>query len=160
GRLVADLAVPANSTQAAVTPNGKWAIIASFDPAISFIDTDTNRLVKTLPTPALTNPFGITITRDSAYALVTNVGNGAGVWIVDIAGQRIAGMIPVDRGFPQTVAINPDGTLIWVTFPLDNVVEVIDLMTGNLNRAMIVQGATDIVFNPTGTVAYVANGSI
>jgi YVTN family beta-propeller protein len=159
GALVADIPVPANSTQVVVTPNGKWAIVTSFDQAISFIDTDTNRLVRTVRTAATANPSGIAVSRDSSYALVTNIGIGPSLFVVDVAAQTVAATIPVDRSFPQSVVLSPDGTLAWVTFPRDNVVEAIDVLTWEISRTIPVPEPRDIVFNRTGTVAYIASGS-
>jgi DNA-binding beta-propeller fold protein YncE len=159
GRLVADIPIPPRSLQIAVTPNGKWAIITSFDNAITFIDTETNKVAKTIRTPVTTNPSGIAITPEGDYALVTDIGTGPSLMILDIAAQEITDSIPLDRSFPQSVYLSPDTTLAWVTFPIDNVVQVIDLLTGMVSRVLAVPTPTSIAFNPTGTVAYVSNGS-
>jgi YVTN family beta-propeller protein len=63
----------------------------------------------------------------------------------------------VASGLPQSVFLNPDATLAWVSYPFENFVEVIDVMTGIVNSSIQVQQPIDVVFNATGTTAYISS---
>jgi YVTN family beta-propeller protein len=158
--IVASIPVPSNPLQVQVTPDGRWAIVTSYDQGISFIDTNTNTVAKIIQTDNATFPSGIAISPDGSYALVTSyIDVNPALLVVDIQSQTIIDRIPLDDQYPQSVFLNPDGTLAWVTYPFDNRVEVIDVMTGVVSAALLAEQPIDVVFNPTGTVAYISNAS-
>lgn len=160
GDVLATIPVTSNPLQVQVTPDGAWAIVTSYDNAISFIDTNTNKVAKVIQTDFNTFPAGISISPDGNFALVTSyIDANPALLVVDIQKQAITSRIPLDREYPQSVFLNPEGTLAWVTYPFDNAVEVVDVMTGNINRAIAVQEPIDVVFNPTGTVAYISSAT-
>jgi DNA-binding beta-propeller fold protein YncE len=149
--------VTSRPLQVRVTPDGSQAIVTSYDNAITFIDTATNQITNVLQPNILAS--GLAISSDGSYALVTNYDNVAPyLAVVDIASQSITGTIPLDRQYPQSVFLNPDNTLAWVTYPWVNAVEVIDILTGTVTRNLSVTVPYDVAFNPTGTTAYVASG--
>jgi DNA-binding beta-propeller fold protein YncE len=78
--------------------------------------------------------------------------------VVDLSTRKITSTIPLDAAYPQSVFINPDATLAWVTFPWNGSVEVIDLMTGARVASFVLDTAYSVAFNPTGTMAYLAAG--
>lgn len=123
--------------------------MTNYQNAITFIDTNTNKVSNTIQTDSNFTPSGIAISSDGAYALVTNYEPppDAFLAVVDIAGKTISRTIPLDTEYPQSVYINPDGTLAWVTFPWDNRVEVIDIMTGMLVRALVFETPYSVAFN-------------
>ena len=150
-----------NPLQVEVVPDGSMAVTTSYNSGITFIDTTTNQIVKTIQTDPSFTPSGLTISPDGSYALVTNyepAGQGAELAVVDIASKSIVNTIHLDRDYPQSVYLNPDATLIWITYPFVNVVEVIDVMTGEVVHNLALESPCDITFNPTGTVAYIAGG--
>ncbi len=159
---IATIPVQELPLQVRVTPDGTQAIVTSFNNGITFIDTATNTVTKLLQGAPGTSPSGIAITPDGTYALVTNYDQNPNSYltIVDIAGKKIDGKIQLDTDFPQSVFISPDGTLAWVTFPWNNVVEVIDILSGTLVQFYrnILQPES-VAFNPTGTVAFVSAAS-
>jgi DNA-binding beta-propeller fold protein YncE len=156
---VTTIAVPSNPLQVRVTPDGSQAIVTSYDNAISFINTTTNA-VTVLPTDPNTFPSGLAISPDGSYALVTNyLDVSPALLVVDIASKSVTNTISLDQIFPQSVYLNPDATLAWVTYPWVNTVEVIDLLTGNVNYAFSVLIPYDVAFNATGTTAYIASGA-
>ena len=159
GAAVTSISVPSNPLQVRVTPDGSQAIVTSYDNAISFIDTTTNA-VTVLPTDPNTFPSGLAISPDGSYALVTNYLDVApALLVVDVASKSITSTISLDQIFPQSVYLNPDATLAWVTYPWVNEVEVIDILTGNVNTAFSVLTPYDVAFNATGTTAYIASGT-
>jgi len=149
--------------QVRVAPDGSQAIVTSYSGAITFINTATNAVSGTIQTPNDPNfaPDGIAISPDGSYALVTNylAPPYAYLAVVDIATKQIKSKIPLDTQYPESVFINPDGTLAWVTFPWNNVVEVIDVLTGSITQLLRVTQPFSIVFNPTGTRAFVSSGA-
>src|SRR6202043_3084893 len=95
-----------------------------------------------------TFPSGLAISPNGEYALVTNYNNvSQALLVVDVASKAVASTIPLDRIFPQSVYLNPDATLAWVTYPWVNAVEVIDILTGTVNYALNVITPYDVAFN-------------
>jgi len=157
GATIDTVNVAQNPLELAVTPDGKYAIVTSFFNAITFIDTDNDSVSNVIQTDPNTFPYGIAISPDGSYALVTNFG-AQNLVIVDVPTQSISGTIPLDQQSPQSVFFNPDGTLIWVTYPSQGIVEVIDVITGAVVASISASEPLDVAFNATGTVAYIANG--
>jgi DNA-binding beta-propeller fold protein YncE len=155
---IASITVTSNPLQVQVTPDGSTAVVTSYDNAISFIDTSTNTVAHVIQTDLNTFPSGLAISSDGSFALVTNYNNGnAALLKINLQTQAISSTIPLHRDFPQSVFLSPDATLAWVTYPFENVVEVLDLMTGIVDYPIPVQEPIDVVFNPTGTVAYISS---
>jgi len=69
------------------------------------------------------------------------------------------GRIQLDTEYPESIFINPDGTLAWITYPWDNTVEVMDILTGTIVETFNVAEPFSIAFAPTGTKAYVSSGA-
>ena len=160
---IATIPVPDLPLQVRVEPDGSQAIVTSYSGAITFINTATNAVSGTIQTPNDPNfaPDGLAISPDGSYALVTNylAPPYAYLAVVDIATKQIKSKIPLDTQYPESVFINPDGTLAWVTFPWNNIVEVIDVLTGSITQLLRVTQPFSIVFNPTGTRAFVSSGA-
>jgi hypothetical protein len=160
--LIASIPVPDLPLQVRVTPDGSQAIVTSYSGAITFIDTATNKISASIQTTTDPNfaPDGIAISPDGSYALVTNylAPPYSYLAVVDTASKQITSKIALQTEYPESVFINPDGTLAWVTHPWDNVVEVIDILTGTLVEQLRVTEPFSIVFNPTGTQAFVSSG--
>jgi YVTN family beta-propeller protein len=166
GQAVATINVPDLPFQVRVTPDGSQAIVTSFSGAITFINTATNMVTGSIKIPTDPNfaPAGIAISPDGSYALVTNYPATTNVAysylaVVNIASMQITGKIPLAVEGPESVFINPDGTLAWVTHPWDNAVEVVDILTGTVVQEPLIFEPFSIVFNPTGTRAFVSSGT-
>jgi len=160
GATTASVSVAPFPLQVRVTPDGSQAIVTNYGNAITFIDTATNKILASMQTDPNFTPSGLAIAPDGTYALVTNYEPppDAFLAVVDIASRTITRKIPLDTEFPQSVRITPDGLLAWVTYPWDNRVEVIDILTGAVIRALSFSTPYSVAFNPTGTVAFVAGG--
>ena len=161
--LLASITVPDLPLQVRVTPDGSQAIVTSYSGAITFIDTATNKISASIQTTTDPNfaPDGIAISPDGSYALVTNYLTPPYSYlaVVDTASKQITSKIALDTDYPESVFINPDGTLAWVTYPWFNVVEVIDILTGTVVKTLRVTQPFSIVFDPTGTRAFVSSGA-
>jgi YVTN family beta-propeller protein len=162
GQSVATIPVPALPLQVRVTPDGSQAIVTSYSGTITFIDTGTNTVTASVGYPSDPNftPSALAISPNGQYALVSNYEQPPDSYlaIVDVANMQITGTIPLDTEYPESVFINPDGTLAWITYPWDNVVEVMDVLTGTIVQTLTVLEPFSIVFNPTGTRAFVSSG--
>jgi YVTN family beta-propeller protein len=113
-----------------------------------------------MPTDPNFAPDGIAISPDGSYALVTNYLQPPYSYlaVVDIASMQVKKKTPLDTEYPESVFINPDGTLAWVTYPFDNVFEVVDILTGTLVKQFRLTEPFSVVFNPTGTRVFVSSG--
>jgi DNA-binding beta-propeller fold protein YncE len=165
-QLLATISVPSLPLQVKVTPDGSTAIVTSFSGSITFINTATNTISGSIqvPTDLNFNPSGLAISPDGTYALVTNYPptfNTAYSYlaVINIASMQITGKIPLLVEGAESVYINPDGTLAWVTHPWDNVVEVLDILTGTLVQELKITEPFSIVFNSTGTRAFISSGA-
>lgn len=157
-QVIAPIKVISRPSQVRITPDGSTAIVTSYDNGITFIDTSTNQISAILQPVIFAS--GVAIASDGSYALVTNYDDAAPyLAIVDIPSQSITGKIPLDLPFPQSVFLNPDSTLAWVTYPASNTVEAIDMLSGTVTRSLSINSPCDVVFNPTGTTAYVSSGA-
>ncbi|HEX5227380.1 MAG TPA: YncE family protein [Bryobacteraceae bacterium] len=158
GQTVATINVVSHPLQVRVTPDGSQAIVTSYDNGITFISTTTNQITKVLQPGLLAS--GLAISADGSYALVTNYDDlNPYLAVVDIASQSVTSQIPLTTEFPQSVFLNPDNTLAWVTFPWDNVIYVIDVLSGTVARQLTIQTPYDVAFSPTGDKAYIASGA-
>jgi YVTN family beta-propeller protein len=143
--------------QIAITPDGATALVTSFDNAINFIDVGTNQVTFTLMTDNTINPDGIAIHPDGSRAYVTSFNSvNPAVLVIDLATRKIISTISVDA-FPQGETLTPDGSQLWVTFPLGQGVSVIDTLTNTYAARIGVGQTTGVAFNSTGTRAYITS---
>jgi DNA-binding beta-propeller fold protein YncE len=158
--LLATIHVNPLPLQIRVTPDGTQAIVTHYQNAISFIDFSSNTVSAVINTDSSFTPSGIAVSPDGSYALVTNyeAPPEAYLAVVDLSTRKITSTIPLDTAYPQSVFINPDATLAWVTFPWNESVEVIDLMTGARVASFFLDTPYIVAFNPTGTMAYPGGG--
>jgi len=155
---VAVINVASNPLQVGITPDGTVAIVTSYDNAISFINTSTNAVTKVIQTDSDTFPAGLSISRDGSFALVTSyIDDNPALLVIDVQKQVIANRFRLNMAYPQSVFLNPDATLAWVSYPFENSVQVIDVMTGNVNTSIQVTEPIDVIFNSTGTTAYISS---
>jgi YVTN family beta-propeller protein len=163
GQVVATINVPNLPLQVRVSPDGSQAAVTSYSGAITFINTATNTVSSSIqPNDPNFAPDGIAFSPDGSYALVTNYLTPpyAYLAVVDTATMKITSKIPLNTEYPESVFINSDGTLAWVTDPWDNNVEVVDILTGTIVQELRIYEPFSIVFNPTGTRAFVSSGTL
>ncbi len=162
GTVITTINVPQLPLQVRVTPDGAQAIVTSYGGAISFIDTTSNAISGSITNSSDPNftPSGVAISPNGQFALVTNYEQppDSYVVVVDPASKTIMSKIPLDTEYPESIFISPDGLLAWITFPWDNVVEVMDILTGTVIERLGLHQPFSIAFNPTGTQAFVSDG--
>ena len=157
-QVLREITVASNPLQVALTPDGSTALVTSFDQALTFIDTATNRVSATLDLVNYT-PSGIAISPDGKLAYLTNYDDAAPfLVIVDIAARKVTSTIRLPYIFPRTVVLTPDGSQAWVNYYTGGIVSVVDLLTGTVagtvNTGQLVD--TGMAFNPAGTKAFIA----
>lgn len=154
----ARIPVPDNPLQVVVSPDGSTAVATSFFNAVSFIDLTTNKVTFTLNTGGDINPHGVAISPDGKRVYITsfNTSNSV-VLVVDITSKQTLATIQT-ISFPQGAILTPDGSQLWITSPLGNVVDIIDTLTNTRATSRSVTQAIDVAFNSTGTRAYITSG--
>jgi YVTN family beta-propeller protein len=119
---------------------------------VSVIDTYTNTVLTTIPVG--TNPAGVAVTPDGAFAYVANRGSGT-VSVIDTTFDAEVTAIDVGPG-PQGIAITPDGAFAYVTHPALGMVSVIETAGNTLVTSIEVAGAPAMIgITPDGAFAYV-----
>jgi YVTN family beta-propeller protein len=158
-QIKATIPVVSRPLQIEITPDGATALVTSFDNAVNFIDLASNQVTFTLMTDPSVNPNGIAISPDGARAYVTSFNtNNPVVLVIDLASRKVVATIPVGT-YPSGAILTPDGSQLWVTYPLGSSVDVIDTLTNTSVTGLGIGQTTDIAFNSTGTRAYVTSAT-
>ena len=160
--------------QIAVTPNGKSAYVTNEDSGTVSqynVDQMTGALSPKSPpiVPAATFPYAITVTRDGRSAYVTEEGSQGGdnvlQYNIDPASGALSPKTPASvatGGFPEGIAVTPDGSSAYVTSLTHNTISQysIDPVSGALSpKVPATVGAgpipVGIAVTPDSTSAYV-----
>jgi DNA-binding beta-propeller fold protein YncE len=102
------------------------------------------------------NPDGIAISPDGTRAYITSFNTNGGVSVIELASRAIIATIPTNA-FPQGVEITPDGSQLWVTYPLGASVDIFDTLTNTRVTGLNIGQSVDVAFNSTGTHAYITS---
>jgi DNA-binding beta-propeller fold protein YncE len=157
-QIKAEINVVSRPVQIAITPDGSMALVTSFDNAVNFIDLTTNKVVFTLTTDPLVNPMGIAITPDGKRAYITSFDpDEPVVQVIDIASHTVTATFMTTLQYPQGATLTPDGSQLWITGPLDSVVDIYDNATNTLVTRLNIGSTTDVAFNSQGTRAYITS---
>jgi phospholipase C len=143
----------------ALAPDGKHAYVTNSAPStVSVIETDSNRVVATVPMG--NGPASIAITPDGKFAYITDSTsfNPGTVSVLDTATYAVA-TIPVARLCCVQIAITPDGKQAYVTNGhLNNTVSVVDTANKTVEATIQVEnGPAGVAITPDGKHAYVTN---
>jgi DNA-binding beta-propeller fold protein YncE len=153
--VIANIPVTSRPLEIKLLPDGSQAIVTSFDNAISFIDVASNTVAATIPTSVDVNPSGIAVSPDGTRAYVTNYTDpGASLLTIDVQRRQIIQTLPLDS-YPQSVFLNGDGSLAWITFPFNNEIAVVDTLTNTIVKTLSADTPFGVAFNSTGTLAFV-----
>jgi YVTN family beta-propeller protein len=144
-------------------PDGQSALVANVDDAtISVINLKSMAVSQTISLPPFNGvpmrPSGIAVLPDGSRAYVADhvALPGSAVYVIDLTTLKFSGtMLPVGD-FPQSIAVTPDGSQLWVSSWGSNRVDVFDTLTNVGVAAFNVPSPNGIAFNPNGTRAYIA----
>jgi YVTN family beta-propeller protein len=106
--------------------------------------------------PVGSEPFGVAIPPNGAYAYVTNDG-GTTVSVISTATNTVTATIPVGSE-PAGVAVAPNGAHAYVANHADNSVSVIDTATNTVTSTVPVGiGPSGVAVTPNSEFVYVTN---
>ena len=126
---VTSIPVGNGPTGISITPDGSRAYVTNqFDSTVSRIDLATDTVVATIATPSLEGRnLAITPAGDRAY-VAGDFGSASEVLPIPLATDTPATGIPLS-GFPEDIAIAPDGSRAYVPAQVPDLMHPIDLTT-------------------------------
>jgi YVTN family beta-propeller protein len=95
----------------AITPDGRKLYTANVPADVSVIDTESNRLITTIPTGPGSAPQYNAVSPDGKTHWSTHAGGGVG--IVSTESDELIEVLPT-QGMAMTVSFSPDGTKAFV----------------------------------------------
>jgi YVTN family beta-propeller protein len=121
------------------------------------IDTQTNQVVATIPTP--TNSWGVAITPDGSRAYVTDGLNS--FLVIDTKTNKLLEAVSTEGEELWRLAISPDGSRAYIA--AINSVLVVNTCTNKTITEIPVSNVgaavAGLAFTPDGTRAYVSSGN-
>lgn len=124
--------------------------------AVSFVDLDTFRLMKTIKVAA--NPTRIAVQEDGRYAWVGTTGDKPGVTVIDTEKQEVKAHIETGRGHHELV-ITDDNRFALVTNRDDRTVSLINVRKLEKTKDFKLSGVPiSLAYSPLSEAAYVADG--
>jgi DNA-binding beta-propeller fold protein YncE len=159
-QIKATIPVVSRPLQIAITPDGSTALVTSFDGAINFIDLATNKVTFTLFVDDAVSPNGIDISPDGTRAYITSFDpDFPVVQVIDLTSRKVIATFMTTLQYPQGATLTPDGSQLWITGPLDSIMDIYDTASNTLITRLNLGNTTDVAFNSTGTRAYVTSQS-
>jgi YVTN family beta-propeller protein len=147
------------------TPDGRSALVSNVDDGtISVINLANMAVSQTISLPPFNGvamrPSGIAILPDGSKAYVADhvALPGSVVYVIDLTTMKFTGTTLPTGDFPQSIAVTPDGSQVWVGSWGGGRVDVFDTLTYAPLAAFNVPSADGIAFLPNGTRAYIASG--
>ena len=143
-------------TVEAMPPTPPFVYVTNYDShTVSVIDV-YHRVVATIELREASNPRGIAITPDGAYAYVGEYSLDD-VVVIDIANNTVVATIPVGDQ-PTGVAITPDGFHVYVcNFASSNVSVISTAINEVVATVSVNLKPLGLAITPDGAYAYVAN---
>jgi YVTN family beta-propeller protein len=143
----------------AVTPDGKKAIVTTYNSKVVNTIYVINTTTDTIITPLTVEdyPYGVAVNPEGTKAYVTNSNRGT-VSVIDIINNTvITPSIPV-RSSPHGIAVTPNGKKVYVANSGDGSVSVIYTVNNTVETTIFgFDYPEGISINKEGTKAYVAN---
>jgi hypothetical protein len=158
-QLTATIPVASAPLQAELTPDNKTLVVTSYNNAVTFVDTTTNKVAYTLMTPPDVYPAGIAITDDGRLAYVVSfIDSNPAVIIIDVVNRSILARIPLPGTYPNGIFLAPDGATAFITHPLTNQLDLFDVLTSSVVTSLSIGTPHAVAFDRTGTRAFVSSG--
>lgn len=123
--------------------------------SISVVDVSSSLVVATITDPNLLVPESVAINQYGTKAYVAYL---SGVLVVDVATNTIDGSI--SAGFPQGLALSPDGSRLYAARSGPGTVVVLDTASRSVVTTITLasgSGPSGIVVSPDGNYVYVSN---
>jgi YVTN family beta-propeller protein len=162
GEVVATLPTGPNPHEAAVSPDGKTAIVTNYGTresagsTLTVIDAPSRRVAKTIDVGRGRRPHGVVLL-DSRRALVTAEGTKA-LLVVDVGKGVVEAAIETRQEVSHMVAATPDGGRAFVTNIGSGTVTAIDIAARKvLAQVPTGEGAEGVAVTPDGKEVWVTN---
>jgi len=146
-----------------VSPDNRFAWVALKNSAqVAKFDTQTNALVATYSTGGGVSPVHMATSADGNWLYVNNRASDQIVKMStadgSIAASYTFGGAPSLNYTPHDIDVSPDGSQVWVTDQANGVVSVLDAnLNGVVNNITVGNNPIQLVFNNSGSEAYVTN---
>ena len=161
GETVATLATGNGPHEAAVSPDGRWAIAANYEDrtasTLTVYDARTMEPVRTIDLGESRSPHGLAFVGDSSVLAVTCEGS-AHLVLVDVETGEVQARIATEARGSHMVAVTPDGARAFVANIPDGTVSAIDLIERKLLGVIPTgPGAEGIDITSDGREVWVTN---
>jgi YVTN family beta-propeller protein len=162
GKVAATLPVGTGPHEVAISPDGRWALIANYGTGpqpgstLTLIDVPGAKVVKTIDLGELKRPHGM-VFLDGRRALVTSEATKS-LLEVDVEEGKVTRQIATGQEVSHMVAVTPDGSRAFVANIGSGSMTAIDLKTGkSLGNVQTGAGAEGIDVTPDGRQVWVTN---
>lgn len=162
GDTIATLPTGVGPHEAAVSPDGKTAVIADYGQqtpgaSLTVIDLPSMRVTRTIDLGAPARPHGIQFEPDGVHVAVTAEVRGTLLRVNIETGETVAS-IPTDQQASHMVVLSPDGARAYVSNIASGSVSVLDLVAGRLVTIIETgDGAEGLDVTPKGSELWVGN---
>lgn len=161
GETAATLATGDGPHEAAVSPDGRWAVAANYEDrtanTLTVYDAQTMETSRTIDLGESRSPHGLAFVGDSPVLAVTCEGSGQLV-LVDVESGEVEARIATEARGSHMVAVTPDGARAFVANIPDGSVSAIDLHERKLLAVIPTgPGAEGIDITPDGREVWVTN---
>jgi YVTN family beta-propeller protein len=150
----------------AITPDGSLLVTGHDNgleapPGVTLIDPATNRIVNELALNEVGVVPGATITPNGRFAYVTkfSIDGGTGqVWVINLATQSTAAIIPMPDRSVYGITASPDGRFVFATdFSLGEVTVISTATNQIIANIPVGPNPNDVAFSPDSSKAFVTN---
>jgi YVTN family beta-propeller protein len=137
-----------------VTPDNKYILVSNWcSYTVTVISVETGKTVKSIKIGRY--PRGITISSDSAFAYVAEMG-GSNIHRIDLANFTKT-LIPVGSN-PRAIVLSPDDSKMYITMNLSGKVQAWDLLTNKTIKSVKTgEAARSLDISSDGSALFVVN---
>lgn len=163
GTITATVPTGEGPHEAAVSPDGKWALVSDYGPShaagatLTLVDIQEGALAKTINVQGHPRPHGIVWLPDGKTVLVTSEVDSS-LLVVDVDRGAVAGVIKVGQPGGQLLALSEDDSTVYVTNVSSSTVTKIDLASRQAVKTVkMPQAAEGIALRPDGKELWVSS---
>lgn len=149
--------------EAAVSPDGKWALISNYGPdrapgsTLTLIDLELGALERTISLGKHRRPHGLAWLPDGKTVLVTAEVDSA-LLVVDVPRGVVSAVIPLGQPGAHLVAVSGDGAVAFVSNVVGSSVSRVDVTARRATaNAALPAGAEGIALRPDGNEVWVSS---
>jgi len=141
----------------ALSPDGRFLFTPlEREGAVAVVDREQMQMVDRIAIED-SDPFGIAITPDGKRLIVCDTNSSGEAHVIDIATKTLVTTIPTGE-LPEQVAINPEGSLAYITSYRGGVTTVVDLTNYQPIASLRTPRSIGVALDPLGRWVYVSDG--